>query len=332
MSVQAISWALEEAPGVAPGLVSTLIGLANHAGKDGRAAYPGIDTLATYTRKSYRQVQRDLEELAAAGLIRPGDQQHVSHLRADRRPRVWDLAVERKRSRGDTHDTPSSSNGTTHMTPRKASRGDTGVVPSDKARGDTHDTPSPDHGTTPETERGDTHVVHGVTPTSTEPSLEPSVNHKPPRADSQRKSRPRATPGAHPAPVAAAELDANAVAPNAYALVARWRAGHSPPYRARVYRELGRHADNLLRDGADPEHVLAALQAWDHRDNAAPGLLPHLHDDAVRRTRPTTPQLSATDRRIAEAEALKDNPDPAVLAAAGLPIPPRLRALPGGAS
>jgi hypothetical protein len=42
--------------------------------------------------------------------------------------------------------------------------------------------------------------------------------------------------------------------------------------------------------------------------------------------------VATTDRRIAEAELLKDNPNPAVLAAAGIPIPTRLKALRGGAA
>jgi len=48
--------------------------------------------------------------------------------------------------------------------------------------------------------------------------------------------------------------------------------------------------------------------------------------------RPLRTSVATADRRIAEAELLKDNPDPAVLAAAGIPIPPRLTALPGGAA
>ena len=134
MSIQAVTWALEHAPDVPANLVSTLIGLANHAGRDGRGSYPSNETLATYTRKSVRQVQRDVDRLTDLGLIRPGNPAFVAHIRPDQRPQVWDLAMERE-------------------------------------RGDTYVTPFESHGVTPVTERGDTGDVNGVTPMSPEPSL-----------------------------------------------------------------------------------------------------------------------------------------------------------------
>lgn len=151
---------------------------------------------------------------------------------------------------------------------------------------------------------------------------------------SEGESRPRARAETHtPVPVPAAELAKTAIRPNAFALIGRWRAGHDQPYRHRTYRELGKHADTLIRDGADPELVLNALRRWDtHSGRTNPGLLPHLYDDAVRATRPAPPPVSTGDRRFAEAELLKDNPNPAVLAAAGIPLPPQLRALQGGAA
>jgi hypothetical protein len=93
VSVEAISWVLHEAAGCPPRLVSTLIGLANHADPLGRGAYPGQGMLASYTRKSERQVRRDLAEAERLGLIRRGDQMLVAHIPADRRPVVWDLAM-----------------------------------------------------------------------------------------------------------------------------------------------------------------------------------------------------------------------------------------------
>lgn len=134
MSVQAISWALEEAPDVPARLVSTLIGLANHAGRDGRGSYPSTETISHYTRKSVRQVQRDIDDLEALGLIARGDQRMALHIRPDHRPVVWDLAVGR-------------------------------------ARGDTHVIPLSGDGVTPGAERGDMGDAHGVTPMSPEPYL-----------------------------------------------------------------------------------------------------------------------------------------------------------------
>lgn len=98
MSVEAVRWALAHAPDVAPSRLAVLIGLAEHAHSDGRAAYPSQRRLAFYVRKSVRAVQNDLAALAALGLIRRGDQRHTAHLPTDRRPVVWDLALDRHRS------------------------------------------------------------------------------------------------------------------------------------------------------------------------------------------------------------------------------------------
>lgn len=137
MSFQAVTWAIEDAPDVPPHLVATLIGLANHADRDGSGAYPSQDTLTHYNRKTARQTKRDLDDLQSRGLIRLGDQRFVAHLRPDRRPLVWDLALDRTRPRGDTDDTP------------------------------------PGHGVTYRAPRGDTHGQNGVTPTSPKPKEEP---------------------------------------------------------------------------------------------------------------------------------------------------------------
>lgn len=94
MSVQAISWVLEDAPDVPVHLVSTLLALANHADRHGRGAYPDQETVAWYTRKSDRAIRNDLVELRKRGLIREGDQRLVSHIPADERPVVYDLALD----------------------------------------------------------------------------------------------------------------------------------------------------------------------------------------------------------------------------------------------
>ncbi|MEU1641409.1 helix-turn-helix domain-containing protein [Micromonospora zamorensis] len=97
MSIEAVAWALNDAPDVPPTALVTLLGLANHAHPDGRAAWPSQTRLAHYGRKGVRAVQRDLAELESRGLIRRGNQRHVQHMPADRRPVVWDLAIERRR-------------------------------------------------------------------------------------------------------------------------------------------------------------------------------------------------------------------------------------------
>lgn len=94
-----MSWVVEDAPDLPPHLLPTLVGLANHADEHGRGAYPAQELIAEYARKSDRAVRNDLEALMRIGLIRHGDQNLTGHLPVDRRPVVYDLAVERKRER-----------------------------------------------------------------------------------------------------------------------------------------------------------------------------------------------------------------------------------------
>ena len=113
MSVEAISWALNEAPDVPPQTVAVLIGLANHAGPDGRGSYPSQPTLARYTRKGPRAIRKDLVTLEEKGLIRRGNQRLTDHLPPDKRPVVWDLAMgpeapasDRNHRTGRNHSSP----------------------------------------------------------------------------------------------------------------------------------------------------------------------------------------------------------------------------------
>jgi hypothetical protein len=100
VSVEAISWALNLAPVPADrgGQPSTackfvLVGLANHAGPDGTAAFTSVATLVRYTGLSERTVRTCLDRLAAEGIIAPCDPNIVAAWikRADRRPQGWDL-------------------------------------------------------------------------------------------------------------------------------------------------------------------------------------------------------------------------------------------------
>jgi hypothetical protein len=89
-----MTWALRDAPAVPSHAVAVLIGLANHANEEGRGAYPSQKLLGKYARKVERQVRKDLQTLEELKLIRRGDQRIVAHIPADRRPIVWDLAME----------------------------------------------------------------------------------------------------------------------------------------------------------------------------------------------------------------------------------------------
>jgi hypothetical protein len=137
----AVLWVLDEAPGVPPELVSTLLAYARYASEDGRGSYPATEVVAAHTRKSKRQAVRDIDALESRGLLVRGDQRKVAHIRKDRRPVVYDLPLP---ARGDAHDTP---HGVTPTTPRNG------------------------HGVTPVTARGDTHDVNGVTPVTPEEIL-----------------------------------------------------------------------------------------------------------------------------------------------------------------
>src|SRR5687767_9938268 len=70
-----------------------LIALANHAKADGTAAWPSQAVIAEYAEVTVRTVRTKLEYLQDRGLIEPGDAQIVDHIRADRRPQVWDLRM-----------------------------------------------------------------------------------------------------------------------------------------------------------------------------------------------------------------------------------------------
>lgn len=87
-----MSWALSVRVGDTTRKM-VLIGYANHAHRDGRHAWASKDTIAEYAECSNRTVRRHVEALVAEGWMREGDQNQVIHLRADRRPVVYDLAM-----------------------------------------------------------------------------------------------------------------------------------------------------------------------------------------------------------------------------------------------
>ena len=102
MSVEAISWAFNLAPVPRdrngkrnPACKAVLIGLANHAGPDGKDAFPSVRTLVRYTDLSERTVRTALDRLEAEGTIRPCDPAVVAAKikRPDQRPQGWDLPM-----------------------------------------------------------------------------------------------------------------------------------------------------------------------------------------------------------------------------------------------
>ena len=117
LSMPAVLWAMDDAPGVPWNLVSTLIVYARYADEDGRGSYPLAKTVAVQTRKSVSQAQRDAAALVRRGLLLPGDPGLVKDIRADRRPNVYDLAMPRP----------------AYRTPRKPGHGPHDAHPVDRA-------------------------------------------------------------------------------------------------------------------------------------------------------------------------------------------------------
>jgi hypothetical protein len=125
MSVEVMTWVLEDAPDFPPHLLGVLMGLANKADKDGRGAWPGQATLAQWAKKTDRAARNDLTQLEELGLIRRGDQSLVSHIVGDERPVVWDIAMERTRERERNH--ASGPKDRKHSSGRKPTSGPSGT-------------------------------------------------------------------------------------------------------------------------------------------------------------------------------------------------------------
>ncbi|MFG6139481.1 helix-turn-helix domain-containing protein [Halomonas sp. B23F22_10] len=211
-----------------------LVGLANHADKHGRHAFPSNATLAEYTGLTGRTVTRKINDLLSAGIIKMGNQAiAAAHIeRADQRPVVYDIVMaDLPAKRGD----------------RKSSR---------KKRGDTGAATgchSDANGVTSMQERGDT-----VSPEpSFEPSMEPSNEPVAPGAspsgrdligevveDSPQDDEPRvAIPADMPGPK---DQGAKTFKPWAnYAITYRRRYGVYPIWNAKVAGQMGQLVDRV---------------------------------------------------------------------------------------
>lgn len=177
MSIEAIKWALNDAPDVPPSLVATLLGLANHTGPDGRNAYPKLATLARYTRKAERSVQRDIDALKDLGLVEDGIPGVVEHLPGGQRPAVYDLVMDRRRDPKRTEKTGVRRGGKRGGTP------------------DVHVTPTPDVDVTP---TPDVHVRGEPVPTpDVHVRSTPDVHVRPPLTSTSR-ARLRNEPSTEP--------------------------------------------------------------------------------------------------------------------------------------
>lgn len=151
-----------------------LVGYGNHAHKNGRNAWASKVTIAEYADCDTRTVQRQVKRLVADGWIREGDQEQVAHIRADRRPVVYDLAMnDEVRAQWAAAAAAGDSSWTSeqrgdpwwgrgdNLSPRPVGHDHAASTTADTPRGDTTLSPRPaghgvTDGVTPSTSRGDT--------------------------------------------------------------------------------------------------------------------------------------------------------------------------------
>lgn len=92
MSVQALSWVLDDVRGLTSGQRLVLLSLANHADKDGNNSWPSIMTIAGEADVSVDTVKNSLKVLVRAGMVSIGIQQGGNgQTRPDRRPNLYTL-------------------------------------------------------------------------------------------------------------------------------------------------------------------------------------------------------------------------------------------------
>jgi hypothetical protein len=114
-----MSWALAQTMVTDASARHVLLCLANYADKDGRGAFPSVASLADDTGLAVRTVRYKLEQLQELGAIRPGNQAIAAAYidRGDRRPVVYDLAMERGAADAPRGERPATD------APRDAERG-----------------------------------------------------------------------------------------------------------------------------------------------------------------------------------------------------------------
>ncbi|WP_145012374.1 helix-turn-helix domain-containing protein [Pseudomonas oryzihabitans] len=97
MSVQAMTWAMDQQIVTEPHARHVLLCLANYADKFGRAAFPSISTLSLDTGLAPRTIQYRLRDLEGAGLIAKGNQAVAAAYidRKDRVPVCYEVILER---------------------------------------------------------------------------------------------------------------------------------------------------------------------------------------------------------------------------------------------
>lgn len=97
MSVQAMTWALEQRLVTDPTARHVLLCLANYADKNGRGAFPSVASLADDTGLSARTVQAKLRVLEEQGIVIEGNRAVAAAYinRRDRVPTCYDIIMSR---------------------------------------------------------------------------------------------------------------------------------------------------------------------------------------------------------------------------------------------
>ncbi|QTO49448.1 helix-turn-helix domain-containing protein [Burkholderia latens] len=98
MSVQAMTWAIEQQDIRDATARHVLLCLANYADADGKAAFPSTSRLEADTGLSESTIRRKLDVLEELGLIQKGNQAIVAAYidRGDRRPVCYDMVMKKR--------------------------------------------------------------------------------------------------------------------------------------------------------------------------------------------------------------------------------------------
>ncbi|HDR9314158.1 helix-turn-helix domain-containing protein [Burkholderia vietnamiensis] len=98
MSVQAMTWAIEQQDIRDATARHVLLCLANYADADGKAAFPSTSRLESDTGLSESTIRRKLDVLEELGLIQKGNQAIVAAYidRGDRRPVCYDMVMKKR--------------------------------------------------------------------------------------------------------------------------------------------------------------------------------------------------------------------------------------------
>lgn len=233
-----------------------LLAYANHTHADGRHAWPSMSTVADYAELDVRSARRIVASLVADGWLRPGDQDLVSHIRRDRRPTVYDLAMTEE-ARLLWSALASSSKGARRASGTTANAAKT--VPADPERPDTlsprtGEAPVDNHAERPDTLSPRTETTTGQ-PSTSRPDTAVSANLE--RTSNFPPTPAKAgEPGTatNPTPTGLRCPTHKTTHPNCRTC------GTSPRARARIAKKAQAQADAAARRAARAAAQAAAIQ------------------------------------------------------------------------